>query len=210
VSKGMRNTLLCCGIASSLLYIAMNIFVPFRFAGYNSASYTVSELSAIGAPTRILWVSLGIVYSLLVVAFGCAVRLSATGNRHLRIAGSTIGIYALVSLVWPFAPMHQREILAAGGETFTDTMHLSMAAITVLLMMIAMGFGAVSFGNQFYFYSITTIALLLFFGALTGLDAPKVNANLPTPWVGVWERINIGLFLLWVIVLAIKLLRPKK
>jgi hypothetical protein len=42
---------------------------------------------------------------------------------------------------------------------------------------------------------------------LTTLNAPRIGANLPTPWVGVWERINIGVFLLWVVVLAMTLLR---
>src|SRR5205085_11669587 len=44
-------------------------------------------------------------------------------------------------------------------------------------------------------------------GALTSMDAPRVAENLPTPWVGVWERINIGVFLLWVAALATALLR---
>jgi hypothetical protein len=29
-----------------------------------------------------------------------------------------------------------------------------------------------------------------------------LEANLPTPWIGLWERININVFLLWVVVLA--------
>ena len=41
-------------------------------------------------------------------------------------------------------------------------------------------------------------------------DAPKIQANLPTQWVGFWERINIGAFLLWVVVLAIMLLRARE
>jgi hypothetical protein len=41
------------------------------------------------------------------------------------------------------------------------------------------------------------------------LDGPRIAANLPTPWVGLWERINIGVFLLWVVVLAIALLRRR-
>jgi hypothetical protein len=32
-------------------------------------------------------------------------------------------------------------------------------------------------------------------------------ANEPTPWMGVWERINIFAYLLWALVLAIGLLR---
>ena len=58
-------------------------------------------------------------------------------------------------------------------------------------------------------YSLATLAILAAFGALTFLDAPRIAANLPTPWIGVWERINIGVFLLWVVVLATTLLRVK-
>jgi hypothetical protein len=34
-----------------------------------------------------------------------------------------------------------------------------------------------------------------------------VDANLPTPWIGVWERIHLVAWLLWIAVLAIALLR---
>ena len=37
-----------------------------------------------------------------------------------------------------------------------------------------------------------------------------IGANQPTPWVGVTERINIGVFILWVVVLAMTLLRARK
>jgi hypothetical protein len=37
----------------------------------------------------------------------------------------------------------------------------------------------------------------------------RIAANPPTPWVGVWERINISVFLLWVVVLAVALLRTQ-
>jgi hypothetical protein len=46
-------------------------------------------------------------------------------------------------------------------------------------------------------------------GGLTGTQASRVEANLPTPWAGVTERINIGGYLLWQVVLAIALLRAQ-
>jgi hypothetical protein len=51
----IQQVLLICGIASSLLYAAMLVFVPLFWKGYSSASQTVSELSAIDAPSRSLW-----------------------------------------------------------------------------------------------------------------------------------------------------------
>lgn len=80
---------LICGILSSLVYVAMNVFVAMRWEGYNSASQTVSELSAIGAPTRSLWVLPAAFYTLLVTAFGWGVWKSAGRIRALRT--ETIG-----------------------------------------------------------------------------------------------------------------------
>jgi len=79
----------------------------------------------------------------------------------------------------------------------------------VSLILLAMGFGAAACGKRFRLYSITTIVTLVALGVLTGLDAPRLQANLPTPLLGVWERIMIGLFLIWVVVPAIVLLREK-
>jgi hypothetical membrane protein len=103
--------------------------------------------------------------------------------------------------------MHQREVLAAGGGTLSDTMHVVLASGTVLLMFVAMGVAARAFGKRFRLYSIASIVVLVAFGAMTFWDAPRVQANLPTPWIGLWERINISVFLLWVVVLATVLLR---
>jgi hypothetical protein len=201
----VQQALLLCGIVSSLLYVVMCIVTAMRWPGYHSASQTVSELSAIGAPTRAFWVPLGVIYTTLVIAFGLGVRASADRSRSLRTAAVLIAVYGALGVVWPFAPMHLRDVLAAGGGTMSDTLHLALGMITVLLMLLAIGFAAAAFGREFRLYSIMTIAILLIFGALTGLDAPSVGMNRPTPWVGIWERINIGAFLLWIAVLAVVL-----
>lgn len=206
--KIVRKILVFCGILSSLLYVAMNIFVPMLFPGYSSASQTVSELSAIDAPTRPVWVMLAIVYAFLLVAFGWGIRASAGQKRSLRTAGTLIIVYALVGLAWP--PMHQREVLAAGGGSLTDTLHIAFTMVAVILMLVIIGFSAASMGQGFFLYSIATIAIMLFFGSITGLQSPRLEANLSTPLMGVWERISIGSFMLWVVVLSILLLRGSK
>jgi len=203
-SNMTRKILLCCGIFSSLLYISMNIFVPMLFEGYSSASQTVSELSAINAPTRPLWVSLAIVYILLFAAFGLGVWQSAFGNCPLRVTGSLIVIYVIINFYWP--PMHLR-----GNEpTLTDTLHIVWAMMTLILMMLIMGFGAAALGKFFRIYTILTFVIFIGFGILIGTEVPGIPQNLPTPRIGIWERINIGAFMLWVIVLAIVLLQREK
>jgi hypothetical protein len=198
---------LMCGLVSSLLYVAMNVFVAMQWDGYSSASQTVSELSAIGAPTRTLWVTLAVAYSALVAAFGWGVLQSAGQIRALRIVGWLIVANALLGLAWP--PMHQREVLAAGGGTLTDTLHIAWTVVTNVLFMLQIGLAATAFGKRFRFYSMATMVMLVAFGALTGMEAPGLEQNLPTPLIGVWERIGIGVFMLWVMVLAIVLLRAR-
>jgi Protein of unknown function (DUF998) len=204
-NKMTQKVLLFCGILSSLLYIAMNIFIPMHFPGYSTASQTVSELSAIGAPTRHLWIWLSSIYTLLILAFGWGVWQAAPNNRPLRFVGILIFLHGIFDIFWPFAPMHLR-----GAEfTTTDAMHIALGIVTVLLMMLIFGFAAVAFTSKFRIFSIISIIVFIVFGTLTGLDGPRIAANLPTPWIGIWERINIGVFMLWLIVLAIVLLRAE-
>ena len=54
--------------------------------------------------------------------------------------------------------------------------------------------------------SIATILTLFVCGVWAFLDAPRIAANLPTPWVGVRERINIYGYMLWMLMLAATLL----
>jgi hypothetical protein len=195
-----RRTLLLCGIASSLFYAAM--IWGIRYEGYSVLSQVPSELTAIGAPTERLWAWLAPIYNVLFAAFAWGMWEFARRKRAARITAGLMLAYASLGPLWLFAAMHQREVLAAGGGTFSDTLHVVLGGVTVFLMFLVIAFAAAAFGKRFRIYSIVSIVVLLTFGGLTFLEAPRLQANLPTPWIGLWERINISVFLLWVVVLA--------
>lgn len=195
-----------CGFLSALLYGLMLAVVPLTWSAYSSATQTVSELSAIDAPTRAMWVPLGVLWAVLYGAFGYGVSKAAS-TRAMRVAGGAILASAILSLFWP--PMHQRGVLAAGGGTTTDTLHIVWTAANSLLTLLAMGFAAAAFGRSFRNVSIATMVVLVVAGALTSMDAPALQADLPTPWMGVWERINIGAWLVWVAALSMLLSRRR-
>jgi hypothetical protein len=206
-SDRWRRFLLACGILAPVLYVAMTLFVGRLWDGYSVVSGVPSELAAIGAPTRMLWMWLGAVYAVLMVAFGWIVWTSAPPNRALRVVGALLIAHTVVGQFWP--PMHQREVLAAGGGTLTDTLHLVWAAFTGVCFVLTMGFGAAALGARFRAYSIATLVIGLTCGVVTGTYASRVQANLPTPGVGVWERISIAAFMGWIAVLAVALLRAQ-
>ena len=203
-----RRSLLYCGVVASLLYIVMNIFIPPLYEGYNWITQVVSELSAVDAPTRPIWVPLGIAYTLLVAAFGWGVFKMPGQKRSLRIAGVLLFLHGILGLTW--SPMHQREVLAAGGGTFTDTWHIVMSGATVLLMFLSIGFGAAALSKRFRYYSVATILVFIVFGVLTFAESPNVDKNLPTPFIGLWERINIAAFMIWLFVFSVIVLRKEK
>lgn len=202
---GRTRWLLACGVLSSLYYVGLNAFVPPLCPGHSVLDHTVSELSAIGSPTRPLWLVAATPYLVLLAAFGWGILRAAGGNRRLRVTGGLVLLYSAFNLYWP--PMHQRAVLAAGGGTLSDTLHLVWAAVAVALFLLIMSFGAAALGSRFRVYTLVSAVLLATFGALTSRGAANVAKDLPTPWIGLWERINIGLFLLWVIVFAMTLLR---
>jgi hypothetical protein len=204
-TEGGRRSLLACGILASVLYVAMTLFVGLWWEGYSVFSRVPSELSAIGAPTRLLWMWLGVVYAFLMIAFGWFVWTSAPPNRALRVVGALLIAHTIFGQFWP--PMHQRAVLAAGGGTLTDTLHLVWAAITGIFFMLIVGFGAAALGKRFRVYSIATMVIVLACGMVASTYASRIQADLPTPGVGVWERISIATFMGWIAVLAIALLR---
>src|SRR5690348_5753269 len=100
----VRVLLLLCGVTAVALYVATNILVPMRYPGYNAASQVVSELSAIDAPTRELWLAMLVPYSVLMVAFGLGVWMSAGKSALLRWVGGILVVGAVIGAFWP--PMH--------------------------------------------------------------------------------------------------------
>ncbi len=210
----LRTLLLGCGIASSLLYLLMNVIAPLRYPGYSAFSQTISELSAIDAPSRPLWMALDAAYVALLIAFGSGVLLSAHGKRALRVVGALLLGLGVTGCIWPFLPggasMHQRVVLAAGGATVADTWHLISGGVGTAFCLLIIAFGAATYRGWFRIYSVATIVVLLGFGFWTGVEAPMVSANEPTPWLGVIERIMFASFVLWFAALAIVLLRQER
>lgn len=198
----MKKIFLICGIIASVLCIGTDIFTAMTLDGYSYLDQAVSELTAIGASTRPMVVTLLAICNVLLIAFGLGVRMSAQEKR-LRLVGNLIVIFAIVGLVSLNFPMNQRGV----DRTFSDTMHLAFGGVAVLLMVLFIGFGTVSFGKKFRYFSIGTILAILGFGIWAGTQGAKVAMGISTPWFGVIERVSYYLPFIWLMALAVALLR---
>jgi hypothetical protein len=203
----LPKVLLICGIIASLLQAGTDIIGGMLWNGYSFTSQAISELTAIGAPTRALLVPFAPIYSALQIAFGLGLLLLIAGQRRtLRIIGVLQVAIGIVALAWMPFPMHMR-----GAETtFTDTMHNTFAGIQVLLILTSIGLGTIAYGKRFGYYSIGTLVILLALGSLSFLVAGQLVLQQLGNWFGLIERITVYGYTLWVVVLAIVLMCEEK
>jgi hypothetical protein len=205
-----RIALLACGLLYAVLYPIVNDAIAATlYDGYSRMDQAVSELSATGAPTHAFLTTMTPVFSLLFIGFGLGVWQSAYEKRSLRLAGGLMIAHGAMGFLWMFGPMSQREVIAAGGATSADTMHLILSAATGLFVTAYVATTSFAFGWTFRLYSIATIATALLFGLLSA-QVDKIEAGEPTPWMGMLERIGIGAWLLWVAVTALLLIRSRE
>ncbi|HZD60723.1 MAG TPA: DUF998 domain-containing protein [Anaerolineae bacterium] len=203
----LREVLLVCGILAPLLFVGTDILAGTLYPGYNFISRSISELSAIGAPTRPLVLTLNLTADVLMIAFGVVVWLLAGPKRSLRIMAGLIVGNAVVSLVASvFFPMHLGEAASASS----NIMGVILGAVSVVFFLLAIGFGAAAYRNWFRFYSIGILLAFLVLAILRLSGALGVPAGQSVSLVGVQERTMVYNYLLWVLVLAITLLQTKE
>lgn len=201
----MHKTLLACGLFSTIWYVIVNITFPLLDNDYSAFSMTISELSAKGTITRTLWVLLSMPYPLLLAAFGWGILRTAANNRAMRRAGATVLIFSVLNLYWP--PMHQRTVIAGGGGTLTDALHIAWSIAAIILMLFMMGFGAAAMKGKFRIFTLAIVIIFIVAGVFIGTGSAAMAANEPTPFLGIWERISIASVMLWIGFFSVSLVR---
>jgi len=204
-SSILQTLLLTGGILSAVVYIGTDLLAASRYPGYSIADQAISELSAIGAPTKDLWTAMMPAFGIFLIAFSFGVIRMSSRNRALCMTGVLLLLLGLSGVLWWFFPMHQR-----GAEmTGTDVGHIVMSAASVLLILLFIGFGALALGPRFRAYSLATLALFVATAAVTFSWAGRIANGQPTPWLGAVERVMIYAYLIWIAALAVSLIRRR-
>jgi membrane protease YdiL (CAAX protease family) len=196
----VRRLLLGCGVLSSVLYV---LVVSLPYEGYSPVSQNVSELLAVGAPTRPLMVVVLVgAYNLLVLALAAGVWVSPGRKRTLRVTAVMLALFAILGAIG--GGIFNMDMRGA-ESTPRGALHPAMTAVMSIPIVLSLIFGAFLHGRRFGLLSLATIVAAAGGGVLTAQDVPLLEANLPTPWMGLKERINIYPYMLWVAALALSL-----
>ena len=203
----LRKSLLVCGMLASLVYVGTDVLAAIRYPEYHSfTSRAISELMASGAPTERLVDPIFLLYGVLMLAFAVGVWMSSSRKR-VHVTAGLLFAYAAIGFLGPsFFEMNVRGT----GESTRDVLHIALTGVLVLFILAAVAVGASIREPWFRLYSFATLLVMVVFGVLTSFTMRGVGTGDPTPWVGIMERVNIGAFLLWVVVLAVSLLRAPR
>lgn len=197
----LQRILLSCGIVASILYLGTDLLAGNLIKGYSFSTDSMSDLGAVGSPTRLLVVLLTLAASIFLLAFGAGVWATTEQPILARVVAGLICVNALTGLT---ALLFFPNRFGVRPEFATPGVLLSF--FSVLSFVLAMILGAIEFSGWFRVFSITIpaayIILAIFRFATAALPAAGGTASL----IGTQERTMAYSFLLWVMVLAIYLL----
>lgn len=210
-TRNRVQMLLACGVIYAVIYVVANdVIAASLYPGYSRVTQAVSELSATGAPTRMFLLATLPICSALMIAFGIGVLRAARGRRALRVAGWAVIAHGVSNWLWLPFPMTSREQMIAGASMpANDVGHIAMTVLTVSLILTQLTASAIALGTRFRIFAVAMALTILGFGALTGRSAADVASG-DTPWMGLYERILMGAWLLWLVVFSIAMSRRWK
>jgi hypothetical protein len=204
----LTQVLLACGVLYAALYVVLNdVVAAGLYEGYDPLSQAVSELSATGSPARAFLTVVFPVWPLLMIAFGLGVRRASGGGRALRVTGVLLVAHGIVGLLWPAFPMTSRADMTSGAPAAAnDVGHLVMTGVTIAFVLSEIGISAAAFGWRFRLYAIASAVAVVGFGMLTAVLASRLATGGRTPLMGLFERLSIAPWLLWMAVLPLVLM----
>lgn len=176
------------GVISFLSYIAAMVFSPLAYPGYNWMEQAVSDLSAVGAPSKMLWTQLAALYDIcgvVSITIVCIYVKDNLQNKCLRV-----GIYLFAIMSWISGVGYRMFPLAnpdkLGG--FQDVMHLAVTALVVLLSIVSLIVIMVGGYKGHRYVSIANWALVAFLMMFIGAIGTNV---VPKEYFGIVERFSV-------------------
>ena len=187
------------GIIGPLVYI-LAVFVGGAIRQDYSALYNaISELTMANAPNKILLDILFGFYNIALLIFGTGAYLDSSINNKKYNSATImlviIGILGLLVLVFTQDPR-------GTPATLYGTLHIVLSGITAALTIISILLVGLSFRKYprmkiFSWYSYTTSILIFLSGGAGAISLANNNG-----FGGLFERVTIFLFMIWVITLA--------
>jgi len=195
------------GIIGPIIYVLAVIMGDLIRSDYNFIYNTISELTLTNAPNLLLISILFGIYnfSLLIFGTGAFLDKEIDNSKKYKISTLMIAIIGILGLLLLFFPQDPRNT----PLTFQGTIHIAIAGITSLFTLISVLLIGLNFRKDekmktFSIYSFISFIVILISG---GVAAISVGSN--SAFGGLFERITIFAFMLWVIAFSYLIIKNK-
>ena len=194
------------GIIAPLFYIIPTIVGGLLRPGYSHLSNSVSDLLVSGAPNKIYLVIPFTFYPILLSIFGFGLFAvlkskplplnSPTGLIGFILIGASVGILGILTMTIFPQDAHGTPMTTPG------LMHLILVgiqAISAIAAILLIGLWFKSNGLTGYcIYSIISLIALIITGIIS-----MIGVTQGSQFIGLFERLNVGVIMQWLIVIGI-------
>lgn len=207
MNRRLINWLGLTGLVALLSYAAAVLLAPAAYPGYDWMSQAVSDLSAVGAPSRDLWRQLAAPYDVCsVVCPTCACVYVSERGSHTRAFRAGIYLFALMcwvsSVGYGLFPLSEA---GTGMAAFQDLMHVYVVTTAVVLLSIASLFTLIVSGVRTK--GTRTLGVCAAVALAMMLVGAVGNGIVPPQYFGVVERFSVFAAVGFNAVLGLGLLR---
>jgi hypothetical membrane protein len=211
INRGVRMSIkafVVCGILAPILYVAAVIGGGLMWPGYSHVTNYISDLIGSGAPHKWLLDPAFGIYNIFCFAFGLGAFLVARAalenkRRMVGLLGATFlvltGVLGFTLLFFPEDPVGAH--LTSRGITHIVLAGISSLTTMVSMLLLAFWFRGEPSTRGMGIYSFISVGFVFVTGGFTG--AMGVSHN---PLVGLMERLTIGGFMQWLLVVSVSML----
>ena len=198
------------GSVATIIYIMAVLIGAAIRPGYSHLANFISELMEAGAPNTALLNPLFLIYNVLVGVFAYGMFVFTRDHSQpasLKRLGATAAWVLVVEAIFGFVTVFFPQDIRGTEMTSTGTMHIILAGLSsfaTMIPMLLLGLWFNKYGMKgLSLYTFISLAVVFISGGITAALTPSNFA-----YVGLLERITIGGFLQWMLVLGILL--PRK
>ena len=187
--KKLINWLGLIGIIQLISYTAAIIFSPMAFPGYDWKSMAASDLSAMDAPSRMLWDQLSAFYNVGSVVCATCVSIYVS-EKKISTKLFRLGVYLFTIMNWISNVGYKMFPLSDSGKDiagFQEIMHMVTTGAVVLLSIVSLVLLIIVGCKKKEMRGIgiwAIIALILMFVGAIGSGA------VPPEYFGIFERFS--------------------
>ena len=197
-----QRVLAICGIIGPILYTIVVIVLGLLRPGYSHVAQSMSELGEVGAPNAIIMNTAGFpLLGLLMIAFAFGLHRGISQGKGSKIGPALIALSG-ATLVMTGIFHCDPGCVDVSMVGITHSVFAMISAFAMMLAPLALcpRLYRDRLWQGYLYYSLATVIV-------AGLISAVYGFNVFEPWNGALQRASMGVALLWMEVMAIRLLR---